>query len=538
MFQKIVLALLTALLLWSGWPPHSFAPLLFIAFIPMLYVEHSLSLSGKRGSGRRLFLYSWLAFGLWNTSTTWWLANAHWSGLMMTTIVNGALMALIMVIFHFIKRKLGTQRGYISLPFLWICLEVLHRNWDLSFPWLNLGNGFAKNTEWVQWYEHTGAMGGTFWILIVNILLFTSWVTFLKTRNAKSLIAKVAAVFVLVILLPIGLSYMRYLNYEEKGEEANIVVVQPNIDTYTEKNFLSNEDQAVRFLRLANFKLDSTTDFLVGPEDLLPDGVYIDKLETISPIKMYRAMVSQYPDLNIISGATLLRHYSSTPLSGTAREYNNTEAWYDVYNSAIMVNRYDSIPEYHKSKLVAGVEMMPFANVIKPLLGNIIKQMGGSMGSMGYQKNREVFTSADGQFKAGPLICWESDFGQYVTEYVRKGANLLFIITNDDWWGNTPGHVQHLHYARLRAIENRRSIARSANTGVSCFINQRGDIIQPQPYKTEAAIKGTLKANTELTYYSKAGDVLGRVALFISGFLVLFALVKGYLKKVGSLAQR
>lgn len=538
MFQRILYAILSSLLLWVAWPPNNIAPLLFIAFIPILLLERHISLSGEDGPGKKVFLYSWLAFGLWNIFTTWWLINAHWSGLLMTTFVNGALMALVITLFHFVKRKLGNQRGYFALPFLWICLEVLHKNWDLSFPWLNLGNGFAENVEWIQWYEYTGVFGGSLWVWLANLLLFSVFLSFHKTKNWGNFALKLVAVIIPVILIPIQLSHLRYSNYEEQGEDANIVVVQPSIDTYTEKNLLSNEEQAVKFLRLANFALDSATDFLVGPEDLLPDGVYMDKFKDSSPIKMYQAVVSSYPNLNIVSGASLLKHYSTRPLSPTAREYNNTEAWYDVYNAAFMVNRYDSIPDFYKSKLVAGVEMMPFSSFLKPLLGNTVSEMGGTSGSLGYQKQREVFTSADGRFKVAPIICWESDFGEYVTDYIKKGANLLFIITNDDWWGDSPGYIQHLHYARLRAIENRRSIARSANTGVSCFINQRGDIIQPQPYKKPTAIKGEIKANTEMTYYSKAGDVLGRISLFIGGFILLFAFVKGYLKKVNSLAQR
>lgn len=537
MFQRILLALLTPLFLWISWPPNNFAPLLFVAFIPLLFLERHISLSGNDRPASKVFWYSYLSFGLWNLLTTWWIANAHWSGLMMTVVVNGALMAFVMVLFHIVKKKLGNQRGYIGLPFLWICLEMLHRDWDLSFPWLDLGNGFAANVEWIQWYEHTGVFGGTLWIWIVNILLFITLVSFQKTNIIRSLIFRLAGIILLLIGLPMTLSYGRYLNYQEKGEDARIVVVQPSLDTYLEKPVLSNQDQVVRFLRLANSQLDDKVDFLVGPEDLMSEGTFMRQLSTSSSIKMYQAMVEQYPKLNIIAGASLLKHYDTKPLSPTARQYTNADAWYDSYNSAIMVNRFDSIPTYYKSKLVAGVEMMPFASILKPLLGNLVSSMGGSTSSLGYQKNRKVFTSADGKFKVGTLICWESDFGQYVTDYVKNGANLLFIITNDDWWGDTPGFIQHLHYARLRAIENRRSIARSANTGVSCFINQRGDLIDAQPYKKPVAIKAEIKANTEMTYYSKAGDVLGRISLFISSFLVLFAYVKGYLKKVDSLAR-
>ena len=538
MFQRILLALLTPLFLWISWPPNNFAPFLFVAFIPVLSLERHISLSGSKHTAGKVFWFSWLSFGLWNLLTTWWIANAHWSGLMMTVVVNGGLMALVMVLFHFIKKKLGNQRGYIGLPFLWVCLEVLHKNWDLSFPWLDLGNGFAANVEWVQWYEHTGVYGGTLWIWLINLLLFTSLVSFQKTNNLRTLIFRLAGIILVLITLPMALSYNRYLNYEEKGENARVVVVQPNLDTYEDKLSMSNQQQVVKFLRLANSRIDEEVDFLVGPEDLMSEGTFTHQLSSSSSIKMYEAMIEQYPNLNIIAGASILKHYDTTPLSPTARQYQNSDEWYDSYNSAIMVNRHDSIPSYHKSKLVAGVEMMPFASVLKPLLGNLVNNMGGSTSSLGYQKERTVFNSADGKFKVGALICWESDFGQYVTDYVKNGASLLFIITNDDWWGDTPGYIQHLHYARLRAIENRRSIARSANTGVSCFINQRGDLIDPQPYRKPIAIKAKIKANNEMTYYSKAGDVLGRVSLFISAFLVLFAFVKGYLKKVDSLAQR
>ena len=111
---------------------------------------------------------------------------------------------------------------------------------------------------------------------------------------------------------------------------------------------------------------------------------------------------------------------------------------------------------------------------------------------------------------------------------MKKGAELIFIITNDGWWKNTPGYKQHMSFARLRAIETRRSIARSANTGISCFISQRGDVSQPTPWWQEAAISGSINANSELTFYVKHGDYIARVALFLSVLLVLLLVVKRF----------
>ena len=121
--------------------------------------------------------------------------------------------------------------------------------------------------------------------------------------------------------------------------------------------------------------------------------------------------------------------------------------------------------------------MMPFASILKPL-EKFALDMGGSIGSLGVQEESSVFESSIHDIVVAPVICYESIYGEYVSSYILKGAQLIFIMTNDGWWEDTPGYHQLLAYARLRAIENRRSIARSANTGISCFINQRGDILQ------------------------------------------------------------
>ena len=109
---------------------------------------------------------------------------------------------------------------------------------------------------------------------------------------------------------------------------------------------------------------------------------------------------------------------------------------------------------------------------------------------------------------------------------MKKGAELIFVITNDGWWKNTPGYRQHLSFARLRAIETRRSVARSANTGISAFINQRGDLIQTTGWWEEAAIKSTLKRNEKMTFYVKYGDYIARISVFVSVLLILFLFVR------------
>ena len=147
------------------------------------------------------------------------------------------------------------------------------------------------------------------------------------------------------------------------------------------------------------------------------------------------------------------------------------------------------------------------------------------MGSYAPQEEREVFVTPD-SVKIGTAICYESVYGDYYREYILKGAQVMSIITNDGWWGDTPGYRQHLSYASLRAIETRRSIARSANTGISAFINQRGEIISQTGWWQPAYLNGQLCLNDEITVFVRHGDIIGRVSKFIFFLFSLMAAVR------------
>jgi apolipoprotein N-acyltransferase len=156
-------------------------------------------------------------------------------------------------------------------------------------------------------------------------------------------------------------------------------------------------------------------------------------------------------------------------------------------------------------------------------LQQVAFDLGGTVGSLGYSPERDVFTSKCGNYIVPAIICYESVYGYFVAEFVKNGANLLFIITNDGWWGNTAGHRQHFSFAPLRSVETRRSIARSANTGISGFINQRGDILQASAYWVPDILKAELNTNNKMTFYVKYGDYIGRISTFLSVFLLLIA---------------
>jgi apolipoprotein N-acyltransferase len=243
-----------------------------------------------------------------------------------------------------------------------------------------------------------------------------------------------------------------------------------------------------------------------------------------------RQLLTQYPNMRLMSGLTSLAAYpSKEAASGTAR-FREGIGYYDVYNAAVHVGGATApFQLYHKSKLVPGVEKVP--GWLNSALGTI--NLGGVVGSYGSQEHRAVFRpfgAVDSALRVAPVICYESVYSDYVSEYVRRGATLIGIITNDGWWSDSPGYKQHLTYGRLRAIETRRDIARSANTGVSAFINQRGDIVQQTGWWVPAVSRYTVHLNDELTFYTRHGELLGHAMQVLAGLLLVFVVVRRFVK--------
>jgi apolipoprotein N-acyltransferase len=467
-----------------------------------------------------VFFYSWLSFALWNGLTGWWISLAHWSGLVAVVFIAASLEALAIVAFYHVARGLTIRRAWLALPFLWMIPEWILANWDMEWPWLAMGYAFADMPVLIQWYSVTGVYGGSLWIVISNILIYQVVKRFISI-GVIPVSATIRAV--LWIGLPAAISFLMYVTYQEKGDPVEVVVVQPNIDPYVDKFEIPAYEQVGIFLREAQPLITDSTRYLVGPETLIPTGLDEGNLENESMIAFLEVFRRNYDGLHMVLGANTVSRYNERKTE-TARQYRNSTVWFDVYNTALQISDADSVPRYHKSKLVVGAEKMPFMDVLQPLLGEVVIDFGGISGTNRTQKNREVFFSDNSRTGIAPVICWESEFGEFVSDYVKLGAHFIFIITNDGWWGDSEGHRQHLHYARIRAIENRRAIARSANTGISAFINQRGDLIATLPWEDRGALRETIHANSETSIYTRYGDLLMRISLFLGTFWIFYGL--------------
>ena len=541
--HPVLLSLLSGVILSLAWPERGFPGLLFIGFIPLLLAEENLYQNREKTIKFSALIYSYPGFLLWNLLTTWWIVNSTFIGAALAIILNSLFMSIVFQAFHWTRKKLsGSPVGYLALISYWIALEYLHLNWDLNWPWLNLGNGFATWYKWVQWYEYTGTFGGTLWVLMANILIF------ILIRNP--LLQKLARVhkdgpssgipvsrsgysqtgrYLLILFIciwiavPAVISRYLYASYKEKPDPVRIVVVQPNIDPYSEQYVLPPAEVIGKIMSLATGKLDSATNFLIAPESAIQERMWENDLASFESIGLLRNTLTRWPGLNmLIGGSTFYQIPPGAPLPRWARKFTDSPEHYVAYNAAILINNRDSLQLYHKSKLTPGVEILPSFKGFKWLEKYAI-DLGGTVGSLGMDSVRKVYSTVK-TVGAAPAICYESIFGEFFAEFVRNGARMMIIITNDGWWGNTPGHRQHFSFAHLRAIETRRSIARSANTGISALIDQRGDAHQVTGYWKPAVIKGTLNANDRMTFYVRHGDYIARIFTWTGGILLLSAI--------------
>jgi apolipoprotein N-acyltransferase len=522
---------ISGIMLWMAWPVGPAAPLLFVSWIPLLWISDK---SGTKVSGFKFFMLIYWACLIWNVGTTWWIYHSTAVGGIVAMAANSLLMTIPWVLFRHTRTLAGPNWGYLGWVLYWITFEYIHLNWETSWPWLTLGNGFAMFPRWIQWYEYTGVFGGTLWILLINLGIYKLVTGGFSRRLAGGVMAG--------LLLPVLTSYVIYSTYQESGKQVEFVAVQPNVDPYTEKfidsdNFIQFDQQVDRFIQLSNQEITGETAFLLWPESAIDGGfeevsllapqVTADnralQARDLTPIIKMRSYKQQHPRLSLLTGLTSFQVYpdraSATP---TARK--SGDLIYDAYNTAYYLGDDQRFQTYHKSKLVPGPETIPYPHVFG-FLSDLLVDFGGTSGQLGKQKERTVFFNREG-IGLAPSICYESIYGDFMARYIRNGAHFIGIITNDGWWRDSPGHKQHLHYAVLRAIENRRSIARSANTGISAFINQKGEILKPTKFWEQDVIKEKLQANTGMTFYTTYGDYIGRTAVWLSVLVFLAAWVK------------
>jgi len=536
MKKNILLSILSGLLLWIAWPPTPYTTwLLFVGFVPMLVAMENIIHSNTAKKGKKIFHITFLGFFIWNTLCIYWVYNSLKTvGPIVAipiSLIPYSLGPLLMstACWLYYRMRLTTYRwlGLIGLVCFWIGYEYLHQTWDLAFPWMTLGNGFAVSHQLIQWYEYTGVYGGTVWIWVVNILVFLLYIGLREGQNKRSRLAQITGL-VLMLALPIAFSLYIYDTYKEPVNPSNIVVAQPNIDPYAKESDIPAGEQINILAHISDSVAQANTEFFIWPETAIADEINEDKIRNNNYYLQAKHFLDKYKNGNLITGAETYKLYN-TRVTKTASPTENPNEYFDSFNSAINIENSWEVQFYHKSKLVPGAESLPFGNALS-FMKPVFEHLGGATGSYGSQPEPMVFYSQEG-IGADPVICYESIWGEYVATSVHMGAQFIAIITNDGWWENTSGKDQHLDYAKLRAIETRRWVCRSANTGISAFINERGDIVQHTGWWVRTAIKQDINLNQDMTFYVLYGDYIPRMGCILAVIGIIFIIVRSRMKR-------
>lgn len=540
--KYILLTLISAMLLSISWPTYGVPFFIFFALVPLLMMEHSVSkFSEYSRKSWVVFGLSYLCFVIWNIVTTGWLygsKNPDGSHSMMAVVfpvlVNSLLYSLVFQCYHWYKNAQGTYWGLAFFIAIWMSFEKFHLGWQLTWPWLNLGNVFSDYPKVIQWYDTLGATGGSFWILLINILIFYTVRTWEAGRKRKDLI-KNSSVVAALIVIPMIISAVQYNNFDEKPiGTVNVMMLQPDLDPYAEK--YSKDSMVIQndLLNLAESNSKGKIDYYIAPETALPGRGSISEnaFEKSIILNNLKAFLSRHPGSVFATGISSHRMYTSPENLPEEAYQLNQGLWVESFNSAVQVIPNQKVEVYHKGKLVPGVEIFPYMNYLKPVLGDAMINLGGTVASLGTDKERVAFSNPFNKGKIAPIICYESIYGEFTGDYVKKGANFLAIMTNDSWWGVTEGHRQLLSYARLRAIETRREIARAANSGISAHIDARGEIVADTFYGDKTTLFAKVNLYDQMTFYTRAGDLLSRFSIFALGFLLFYFLIKRFQNRI------
>ncbi len=542
-YIKLALSVLTGLILSLAWYVRGAVILIMLAFVPLFWLSDISLQEGKRNAFGRGILLFYPAFFVFNLITTYWIAYCTLPGAAAAVIANALLQTLVFAAWHACRKQVQNRlfQAVMLISFV-VAFEYLHLNWDLTWPWLTLGNVFASMPGMVQWYCITGTLGGTVWILVVNFLIYIELVfrKEKKDRPKNVIIGIFAASFILPLLASLFFYWDAELKMSTQPRPIEAVIVQQNTDPWVEEYSLTNTQEIQRVLDVAKPFINEKTNLVITPESAIAHTIEMEALRNhtfmegdsrFEGFSLFDSVTAVYPNLNFVLGLSTVS-ISDHKTSPVAQECN-PGMFMEFFNTAGFYNRNGLVSHYHKSRLVPGVEKMPFPKVFG-FLEKALIELGGSNSSLGKDTAQRVFAfDVDGRtMRIGAAICYESVYGELVGNFVKNGADVLCVITNDSWWDDSPGHRQHFEMSRLRAIETRRYVLRAANGGFSGVIDPLGRVLEKTDYDERTAIKTTVYARNGETFYVKHGDYLARIAVLLAFCGLIYAIFLAIMRKI------
>lgn len=494
--NKWALSITAGVLLGLSFPPVNLSFLSFPAFI-LLFL-----LSEKSTSYKQTAYFSYVGFLVWNIATTYWLMMASIGAGMAAILANSVLMTIPLCLARFFCKKFKN-------PFLiallqaaaWTTYEYLHHNWDLAWPWLALGNAWSNQVSLIQFISITGHLGISFWVVFTSALAVQAFR--LKTQ------ALAISTTISLLLLPLAsLIYFGATNpVETDSDPVAVTVVQPNHDSYEDYGGMSGISEVLDSLFAITEKVKTDESALVvWPENAIDQATRIGNY-----VSTRIADSANVWDTNFLIGTGLTIIYDGDNLPTTYRTSRNGTN-YNIFNSTLFSDTEGNLTYYNKANLVPIVERTPFLDFFNK--ADVFGWVDwGAIPNYGKGNTPDMFQTDT--FSTPGLVCYDSVYPGWIRKFVNDGADFITIITNDGWWGNSSGHLQHFAYARLRAIEFDRWVVRSANNGTSGIIRPDGTIEQKTKYWVRTGFNTFIPKRNTRTLYARFGDWLSYLCLIL-----------------------
>jgi apolipoprotein N-acyltransferase len=536
--KSLILPIFSGLLLGFSFPPFHFGWLAFVGFIPLIFAVE------RAENYRRVLKLSYFGFLVFNIVAIYWIGG--WTKESDPFLmIGGAALVLChpffftvpMLVYHFVHKRFARNSIFL-FPFLYLSFEHLHSITEIAFPWLTIGYSQSYNLAMIQFISFTGLFGLSLQILLVNAFIYYALVLWIENGRSNQMRIGVALLVALAFTIVPEIYGTVFLEKAEKVEHmlgtrlkyssVKVTIIQPNVDPNAKWNgdFL----QIMKTYERETYKAKKdVADLVVWPETAIPFYILLPQLS------YSRNSLEAFLDstnTTLLSGLPLAHYYSDSDSAKPSSHYDDfLHKYYDAYNGAALFEPHSNIYQtYSKIVLVPFGERIPYADAV-PFL---IKPLNWGVGISNWARGRDttVFRLQNGT-TFSTVICYESIFPDYVRQFVKKGADFLVIITNDGWYGKSSGPYQHAAYAVFRAIENRRSVVRAANTGISEFIDPYGKFIgEPTRLDEQTTLTASIPISNQTTFYSEHGDWIANFAEVIATGAILFGLFLKFKSKI------
>jgi apolipoprotein N-acyltransferase len=546
--KERLLLLLGAVIMGAGFSPSPLPFLMFLGMIPYFMVIEKRQRFGE--VNRATFLYIFL-FGL---CTIYWVGGFTqakdaflMTGGFILFFINPIAFLIPSTLYYLWREYIHRKSALFILPFFWLWYEYLYTLTDWSFPWLQLHNGISGFVSFIQIASLIGGWGLTLIIVYINVFLYYAYSN-RKKRTYKFVLALAGAMTLIILPLLFGMLKLSQPVADRTIRQVTIGVVQPNLDPYDKWGEMQYTRILAQQLDKSRELIKSKPDIMIWPETAIP-VYFMSPAFTSLQDSVFRFVTTN--NINLISGMPDIVYFNDgDKLPPDAKYSAPGKFYYATYNAIIgFAPGQRTVQRYGKMKLVPFGEHVPFVDQF-PIFGEFIK-WGVGMTGWNVGRDTTVFRCktkvsilhpilTPGQVDAvsedsvniGAVVCYESIYSDLVTQLANKGAQLLVVVTNDSWYGNTSGPYQHRDFARLRAVETGREVVRCANGGISCVIDKYGQIkTQTGMYET-ALFTHMVSLEDGTTLYMQYPHVLVDLSAMLSLCTIAGALIVSIRKKL------